>query len=206
MARFRGPKGKICRRFGENIYGSDKYSALLSKKGYKPGMHGQKFTSNQSEYGKQLSMKQKAKFTYGILEKQFRKHYEDIKNLEGVVGDNFLARLEQRMDNVIYRLGFAVNRPQARQAVNHGMFLVNGKKMTIPSYEVKIGDEITVNPTKAENGYFKNLKELSPSKKTAPSWLVIDAKKITGKVISKPKQGDFEANIDAAVIVEFFSK
>ncbi len=206
MARFRGPKGKICRRFGENIYGNDKYSALLSKKGYKPGMHGQRFASNQSEYGKQLTMKQKTKFTYGILEKQFRKHYEDIKNLEGIVGDNFLARLEQRMDNVIYRLGFAVNRPQARQAVNHGMFLVNGKKMTIPSYEVKIGDEITINPTKKDNGYFRNLKEIKPSKRTTPSWLSVDAKKNVGKVIAKPKKEDFEANIDAAVIVEFFSK
>ena len=206
MARFRGPKGKICRRFGENIYGNEKYSALLSRKGYKPGMHGQRFASSQSEYGKQLTMKQKAKFTYGILEKQFRKHYEDIKNLDGIVGDNFLARLEQRMDNVIYRLGFAVNRPQARQAVNHGMFLVNGKKMTIPSYEVKIGDEITINPTKKDNGYFKNLKEMKSSKKNVPSWLSLDTKKDIGKVISKPKKEDFEAGIDASIIVEFFSK
>jgi len=151
-------------------------------------------------------MKQKAKFTYGILEKQFRKHYEDIKNREGIVGDNLLARLEQRFDNVIYRLGFAQTRPQARQIVSHGMFCINGKKVTIPSYEVKVGDKITINPTKENNGYFKIQKELLQAKKNVPSWLTMDTKKMVGTMMAQPAKEHFDANIDAAIIIEFYSK
>lgn len=206
MARYRGSKAKICRRFGENLYGSEKYTAILARKGYAPGVHGKKFSRNISEYGKQLLMKQKAKYIYGILEKQFRKHYDDVKNREGVVGDLLLGRLEMRVDNVVYRMGLAITRPQARQIVNHGMIQVNGKKMTIPSYEAKIGDVITVNPTKAGNGYFKAQEEYIKNMKSTPSWLSMDAKKLEGKILSAPKRDDFDANIDASVIVEFYSK
>jgi len=206
MARYTGPKAKLCRRFGENIFGSDKYAKILSRRNYRPGMHGQKFSSGQSEYGKQLLMKQKAKFTYGVLEKQFRKHYKDVENLPGITGDNLMARLEQRFDNVIYRMGFAVTRPQARQIVNHGMFYVNGKKMDIPSYEVKVGDEISVNPSKTNNGYFKNIKEYFTSKKNVPNWISVNRKNMSGKILAKPTKEHFDPNIDAAIIVEFFSK
>lgn len=206
MARYRGPKAKICRRFGENLYGSDKYAQILSRKGYAPGVHGKKFSRQVSEYGRQLLMKQKAKHIYGILEKQFRKHYEDVKSKPGVVGDLLLARLEQRLDNVVYRLGFANTRPQARQIVNHNMIYVNGKKVTIPSYEVGIGDVITVNPNKAENGYFKNQEQYIKNKKNTPSWLEMNASKMEGKMLSVPEKDHFDGNIDAAVIVEFYSK
>ncbi len=206
MARYRGPKAKICRRFGENIYGNDKYAKILASKGYAPGMHGKKFGRNISEYGKQLLMKQKAKYVYGILEKQFRKHYEDIKNKPGVTGDLLLARLEQRLDNVTYRLGLANTRPQARQIVNHGMIYVNGKKVTIPSYAVKVGDEVSLNPNKAKNGYFKNQEQYTKAKKNVPSWMQMDAKVMTGKILTLPSKDHFDANIDASVIVEFYSK
>lgn len=206
MARYRGPKAKICRRFGENIYGSDKYDRILSRKNYPPGVHGKSFSRNKSEYGKQLMMKQKARYIYGVLEKQFRKHYDDVKNRPGVTGDLLLARLEQRLDNVIYRLGFANTRPQARQVVNHSMIYVNGKKMNIPSYEVKVGDEITINPSKKDNGYFKNQEQYITNKKNVPKWLSLDAKALSGKMIALPKHDDFDASIDAQVIVEFYSK
>lgn len=206
MARYTGPKAKICRRFGENIYGSEKYDRILSRRNYPPGVHGKSFSRNKSEFGKQLVMKQKARHIYGILEKQFRKHYEDVKNRPGVTGELFLARLEQRLDNVIYRLGFALTRPQARQVVNHGMIYVNGKKVTIPSYEVKVGDEITVNPTKKDNGYFKNQEQYITNKKYTPKWLSLDAKSMSGKIIALPKREDFEASIDPQIIVEFYSK
>ncbi len=206
MARYTGPKAKICRRFGENIYGSDKYARILQKKGYAPGMHGKKFARNVSEYGKQLLMKQKAKYIYGVQEKQFRKHYEDIKNKPGVVGDLLLSRLELRIDNVIYRLGLANTRPQARQVVNHGMIYVNGKKMSIPSYAVKVGDEITINPTKKDNGYFKNQEQFVSAKKNVPSWMQMDSKSMKGKITSLPEKSHFDGNIDASAIVEFYSK
>lgn len=206
MARYRGSKAKICRRFGENIYGSEKYDRILARKNYAPGVHGKSFSRTKSEYGRQLLMKQKAKHIYGILEKQFRKHYEDVKNRPGVTGDLLLARLEQRLDNVIYRLGFANTRPQARQIVNHAMIYVNGKKMSIPSYEVKVGDEIMINPSKKDNGYFKNQEQYITNKKNVPGWLSLDAKGMTGKVVALPKRDDFDANINAQIIVEFYSK
>lgn len=206
MARFRGSKAKICRRFGENIYGSEKYDRILSRKNYAPGVHGKSFSRTKSEFGRQLLMKQKAKHIYGVLEKQFRKHYEDVKNRPGVTGDLLLARLEQRLDNVIYRLGFANTRPQARQIVGHSMIHVNGKKMSIPSYEVKVGDEITINPTKKDNGYFKNQEQYITNKKNVPGWLALDAKSMSGKVVALPKRENFDANINAQIIVEFYSK
>ena len=206
MARYRGSKAKICRRFGENIYGSEKYDRILARKNYAPGVHGKSFSRNKSEFGKQLAMKQKAKFIYGILEKQFRKHYEDIKNRPGLTGELLLARLEQRLDNVVFRLGLANTRPQARQVVNHSMIYVNGKKMSIPSYEVKVGDEVTVNPTKKDNKYFKNQEQFIVNKKNVPRWLVLDAKSVSGKMIAQPKKEDFDANINPQIIIEFYSK
>ncbi len=206
MARYRGSKAKICRRFGENIYGSEKYDRILSRKNYAPGVHGKSFSRNKSEFGKQLAMKQKAKFIYGIMEKQFRKHYEDIKNRPGLTGELLLARLEQRLDNVVYRLGLANTRPQARQVVNHAMIYVNGKKMSIPSYEVKVGDEITVNPSKKENKYFKNQEQFITNKKNVPRWLMLDAKAVSGKIVALPKKEDFDANINPQIIIEFYSK
>ena len=206
MARYRGSKSKICRRFGENIYGSEKYDRILARKNYAPGVHGKSFGRNKSEFGKQLLMKQKAKHVYGIMEKQFRKHYEDVKKRPGVTGDLLLARLEQRLDNVVYRLGFANTRPQARQVVNHAMIHVNGKKMSIPSYEVKVGDEISINPYKKDNGYFKNQEQYITNKKSTPQWLLLDRKAQTGKMVSLPKKEDFDANLNAQVIIEFYSK
>lgn len=206
MARYRGPKAKICRRFGENLFGTEKYAKILSRKNYPPGMHGKSFSKNISEYGRQLLMKQKTKFIYGVSEKQFRKHYDDVKNRQGVTGDLLLARLEQRLDNVVYRLGLANTRPQARQVVSHNMIRINGKKMNVPSYEVKVGDEISINPNKVKNGYFKNQEQYILNKKNVPAWISLDNKKMVGKMVTLPKREDFDANINAQIIVEFYSK
>lgn len=207
MSRYRGPKAKICRRFGENLYGAEKYTKILSRRNFPAGVHGKTFSSkNVSEYGKQFLVKQKAKFIYGLTEKQFRKHYEDVKNKKGVVGDLLLARLERRLDNVVYRLGFANTRFQARQIVSHNMMKVNGKKLNIPSYKVNVGDEISINPTKIENGYFRNQKQYILNKKNVFSWLSLNNVDMVGKVVSLPSRNDFDANIDAQVIVEFYSK
>lgn len=206
MARQTAPKAKICRRFGENLFGSEKYDKILARKNYPPGAHGQSFSRGQSEYGKQLMMKQKIKFIYGILERQFRKHYEEVKNKSGVTGDLLLARLERRLDNVVYRLGFANTRPQARQIVSHGLIYVNGKKLDIPSYRTEVGDEISINPNKAQNNYFKNQEESLKNKKDVPAWLSLDQKNITGKMIALPKRSDCAYNVDPQVVVEFYSK
>lgn len=207
MSRYRGPKVKICRRFGENLYGNEKCAKILSRKNYPAGMHGKSFSAKSiSEYGKQFLMKQKAKFIYGLTEKQFRKYYEDIKSKKGVIGDLLLARLEQRLDNVVYRLGFASTRSQARQIVSHNMIRINNKKMNIPSYEVKVGDEISINPTKIENGYFRNQKQYIINNKNVQSWLFLNNKDLIGKMVSLPNRDDFDANINAQVIVEFYSK
>ncbi len=122
------------------------------------------------------------------------------------MGDLLLARLEQRLDNVVYRLGFANTRPQARQIVGHNMIRVNGKKMDVPSYEVKVGDEITVNPGKSKNGYFKNQEQYITNKKNVPVWLSLDNKEMIGKIVALPKKEDSDVNIDAQIIVEFYSK
>ena len=159
-----------------------------------------------SEYGRQLSMKQKIKGIYGILERQFRKHYQEVKGKEGITGDLLLARLEKRLDNVVYRLGFAKTRRQARQLVSHGFVLVSGKKVTIPSFEVAIGDIITVNPHKKEKKYFQELLPVLKKKKDFPSWLVFDGEKMEGKVVAEPSRDDVEHNVDPQLVVEFYSK
>lgn len=206
MSRYRGPKAKICRRFGENIYGTEKCASILSKKNYAPGQHGKSFSKNVSDYGKQFLMKQKAKFIYGLTERQFRNHYESASKKNGIIGDLFLARLEQRLDNIIYRLGFAVTRSQARQLVSHGMFNVNGIKNNIPSCEIKVGDEISIKSSKVGNGYFKSIEEKIVNYKNVPTWLSLDTKNKKAKMISLPGRDDFDSSIRVQVIVEFYSK
>ena len=151
MARYRGPKAKIARRFREPIFGPSK---ALEKKNYAPGQHGntRRRRSKQSEYAIQLMEKQKAKHTYGVLEKQFARTFDSAARKKGITGENLLLFLERRMDNIIYRMGFADSRKEARQLVLHGHFRVNGKKVTIPSYSVKKGDEISVREKSRKGG------------------------------------------------------
>ena len=144
MAKLKTPKGKLVRKFGENIFGNPKYDRILNRKPYGPGQHGQARRRRPSNYGVQLREKQKIKVLYGILEKQFRNYFEKADKMAGETGTNLMQLLEKRLDNVVYRMGFASTRPAARQMVNHGHFLVNNRKVNIASFSVKAGDVIQV--------------------------------------------------------------
>jgi small subunit ribosomal protein S4 len=171
-----------------------------------PGVHGKAKTKNLSEYGTQLAAKQKIKRIYGILERQFRKHFEDVQNKSGVTGDLLLQRLEMRLDNVVYRIGLATSRSQARQIVNHGLIAVNGKKMSIPSAAVKVGQTVSLNSNRKDKQYFKNIIPTLKNKKDIPSWISFDAKSIEGKIVALPSKNDTGINVDAQVVVEYYSR
>ena len=210
MARLTDAKCRKCRRAKEKLFlKGDRCltpKCAIIRKPYGPGVHGKKTSRGLSEYGTQLAVKQKIKRVYGILERQFRKHFDDIKNKPGVVGDNFISRLERRLDNTVYRAGLASSRTQARQIVNHGLIAVNGKKVTIPSYEVKIGNEISINPVKKSKKYFSNLEQALKNKKDFPAWISFDAKELTAKVTGNPTRDDVGINLDAQLVVEYYSR
>jgi len=178
----------------------------MVKKAYVPGMHGKKMSRGLSEYGTQLAIKQKVKRIYGILEKQFRRHFEEIKGKKGIKGDLFLTRLEKRLDNVIYRMGLAVSRSLSRQMVNHGLIYVNGRRVNIPSFEVKIGQIISINPNKKGKNYFKNLEQILKNKKDFPSWINFDWQKGEGKIIRNPERSDIGIDLNVQTIVEYYSR
>ena len=157
-----------------------------------------------SEYGAQLKEKQKVKFVYGILEKQFHRYYLKAANMKGITGDNMLQLLELRLDNVVYRLGLAKTRRMARQVVGHGHIRVNGKKVDIPSYSVKVGDVITLRPTSAEKEMFKVLRE--GTSVLTPKWLTFDAPNLTGTVNAMPAREDIDLQLQENMIVEFYSR
>ena len=157
-----------------------------------------------SEYGAQLKEKQKVKFVYGILEKQFNRYFERAANMKGITGDNMLQLLELRLDNVVYRLGLAKTRRMARQVVGHGHIRVNGKKVDIPSYSVKVGDVITLRPASAEKEMFKSLRE--GTSVLTPKWLTFDAQNLTGTVNALPAREDIDLQVQENMIVEFYSR
>lgn len=203
-------KCKLCRRSGEKLFlkGDRCFSpkCAMIRKAYVPGMHGKSVSRGQSEYGKQLAMKQRIKRIYGVLEKQFRKHYEDVSNRKGVKGDLLLARLEMRLDNVVYRLGFASSRSLARQLVSHRSFRVNGRILSIPSAEIKIGDVITVASTKLKKEYFKSKLAELQNKKDIPLWLELDETATQGKVLGIPSRSDIGVSVNPQAVVEYYSK
>jgi len=210
MARDVDAKCRRCRRAGEKLFlkgdrcGTAKCGIV--RRAYAPGVHGKKVSRNQSGYGMQLAAKQKIKRIYGVLEKQFRKHFEEVVNKPGITGDMLLARLETRLDSIVYRSGFASSRAQARQLVNHGLMTVNGKKVTIPSYEVKVGDIVSVGNTKIAKNYFKNLETTIKNKKDFPSWVRFDAGKMEATVSNIPTRDEIGINVDAQIIVEYYSR
>lgn len=210
MARDTEAKCRKCRRAGEKLFIKGDRCATakcgMIKRAYAPGVHGKKVSRGQSEYGVQLSAKQKIKRIYGILERQFRKHFEEVSGKEGITGDLLLARLEMRLDSIVYRAGFASSRTQARQIVGHGLISVNGKKMTIPSCEVKANDVVSINAGKKEKQYFKNIDAALKNKKDFPSWIAFDASKMEAKVIGVPARDEIGINIDAQIIVEYYSR
>ena len=210
MARDIDPKCRKCRRSGEKLFlKGDRCNSpkcAMVKRAYAPGVHGKKPGRASSEYGLQLAAKQKLKRIYGILERQFRKHFDEIKNKKGITGDLLLARLEMRLDNIIYRAGLAASRAQARQLVNHGLIAVNGKKTTIPSYEIKVGQTAGINPNKAGKNYFKNLEQVLKNKNDFPAWIRFDVLKGAGEIVSLPNKDEIGINVDAQIIVEYYSR
>jgi small subunit ribosomal protein S4 len=201
MARYRGPKQKVARRFKEPIFGP---STALERKPYGPGQHGRSRFTRKSEYAVQLDEKQKAKYTYGLLEKQFRNLYEKATRSEGVTGEVLLQFLESRLDNVVFRLGFARTRRQARQLVSHKHIVVNGQVVNIPSFTVKPGDIISVRPKSRDLDLIKEtLDSYSTSKY---KWLETDKKAKTGKFLNVPLMEEIPENINVQLIIELYSK
>ena len=208
MARYTDAVCRQCRRENQKLFlkGSRCYSEKcpVTKRGPIHGQHGAGRRGKVGEYGLQLREKQKAKRTYGVLERQFRKYFEAAEHSKGVTGENMLALLECRLDNVVYRLGFGASRPQARQVVNHGHIQVNGKRVDIPSYIVKAGDVISICPKSAEKEQFKVLRE--GTGRLIPQWLSLDSANLTGTVVSIPKREEIDLQIAEHLIVELYSK
>ncbi|PIR04098.1 MAG: 30S ribosomal protein S4 [Candidatus Magasanikbacteria bacterium CG11_big_fil_rev_8_21_14_0_20_39_34] len=205
MGRYIGPKNKIARKFGVNLGLKTNASKVARRLNQTPGVQGvNKKRKSLSSFGKQLLEKQKAKFLYGLREQQFRKYVTEANRLTGDSGQNLLVLLERRLDNVIYRLGLGNTRAQARQMVSHGMFTVNGKKMNIPSYLVKVGDVIEVKANKKKAKLFENIEERIAGVE-APSWLTLDVKKLEGKVVSFPLEDDLEKVFSVQFIIEYYS-
>jgi small subunit ribosomal protein S4 len=200
MARYTGPMVKLSRREGVAL--TDKCQKYLDRRPYPPGEHG-RGRIRQSEYLLQLREKQKTRRFYGILEKQFRRYYEKASRQPGITGENLLRMLEQRLDNVVYRLGFAATRRQARQLVGHGHFRVNGKKVDIPSYQVRPDDVITVKPGSSAEPIIRSATELVAS--VAP-WLQADYDALNGKVLKVPERTEIDTPVSEQLIVEYYSK
>ena len=208
MARYKDEQCRRCRREGQKLFlkGERCYSdkCSISRRNYAPGQHGQK-RAKLSEYGTQLREKQKTKAYYGVGEKQFRKYFEMASNKKGVTGENLLQILESRLDNVVYRLGFASSRAQARMLVTHGAFEVNGHKVDIPSYLVKAGDVIAVREIRKDNGAIKIAVEENGSR-PVPAWLEKDQEKLSGKVVTLATREDIDLPVEEHLIVELYSK
>ncbi len=201
MARYTGPRTRIARKFGEAIFGPDKY---FEHRNFPPGQHGQGRRGKLSEYGQQLKEKQKAKYTYGVLERQFRIAYADAKRSKGVTGEVLLAILESRLDNVVYRLGIAPTRAAARQLVSHKHIVVNGSVVNIPSFRVKPGMVVGVREKS------KSLQVVTDSLATNSasrySWLQWDANTLSGTFLNLPERADIPENIKEQLIVDLYSK
>lgn len=207
MARYTGPVCRLCRRESEKLYlkGDRCYTdkCAINKRNFAPGQHG---TSRKklSTYGQQIREKQKAKRFYGLLESQFRKYYDMADKAPGITGENLLKILESRLDNVVYRLGFAASRKEARQLVRHGHFLINGSKVDIPSYLVSIGETISIKEKSRSSAKFKSI--IEDIKGNSPEWVTVNAEKFEGKIVGEPSREDIDLPIAENLIVELYSK
>jgi small subunit ribosomal protein S4 len=206
MARYTGPSCRLCRREGMKLFlkGDRCYTdkCAFARRAYAPGQHGAS-KKKLSNYGLQLREKQKAKRIYGILETQFRNYYEKADHMKGITGENLLKLLEMRLDNVVYRLGYGTSRTESRQLVTHGHFLVNGKKVDIPSYKVAAGDVITVSEKSRATEKFKVFAE---NPKTLPNWLSSTPENFEGRIVTEPARTDIDIPVNETLIVELYSK
>ncbi|MCH2411375.1 MAG: 30S ribosomal protein S4 [Acidimicrobiales bacterium] len=205
MSRYTGPRARVSRRLGTNIFGTKGETIALDKRPYPPGEHGRtRRRTNQSEYLLQLQEKQKARFSYGLTEKQFRRTYEEANRREGVTGENMLRFLELRLDNVVYRAGLAATRPQARQMVNHGHFDVNGRRVDIPSFRVRKGDVISLRPKARDMVVVRwNIDVLD---RQAPAWLAVGGDGFEVTVNEIPVREQIDIPVREHLIVELYSK
>lgn len=205
MGRYTGPKNKIARRFGLDLGLKTNPAKVAKRLKQMPGVHGpNKRPKAPSNFGRQLLEKQKAKFIYGIRENQLKRYVTEATRLKGNSGTMLLELLEMRLDNVVYRLGFASTRAQARQMVTHGMFMVNGVKLNIPSHTVSIGDVVTIKPSKTKKKLFEGTSEKLQNA-IMPSWVKVEPKTMTGTVLSRPAATDVEKLFDVTLIIEYFS-
>jgi len=206
MARYTDANCRLCRREGQKLFlkGDRCYGVkcAMEKRNFPPGQHGQG-RKKTSEYGLQLREKQKAKRFYGLMETQFRNTFDKASAKKGMAGENLLIMLETRLDNVVFRLGFAASRKEARQLVVHGHFTVNGKKVDIPSYNVKAGDAIKVKEKSSNSPKFKEIKEMSIN---VPAWLSVDVSKLEGTIVSMPTRAEIDTPVAEHLIVELYSK
>ena len=207
MATYREAKCRLCRREGGKLFlkGDKCYTGKcpFEKRPTPPGVHGAG-RKKVSEYGQQLREKQKVKRIYGVQEGQFHAYYEKADKMKGITGENMLSLLERRLDNVIFRMGIGASRAQARQLVNHGHFLVNGRKVNIPSYIIKVGDVIAVKDNKTSNKYFEAIKAMKVG--VMPKWLEFNPEKLEGKILALPARDDIDSQIAEHMIVELYSK
>lgn len=209
MGKYTGPKCKKCRRIGEKLFlkgdRCETQKCEIVKRNFPPGMHGQKGKGRQSAYGLQLQEKQKARITFFLYEKQFRLTFEKSKKMKGDTGHNFLKLLENRLDNAIYRSGLASSRDQARQLVSHGHFMINGKKVTIPSLQLKSNDIIELKKSSLRSKIFSEAKD-KMKKQAGPSWLNKEVGEVKMKVLHLPAEEDLAKNLNPQVIVEYYSR
>ena len=208
MARYIGPKCRLCRREGEKLFlkGERCYSpaCAIDRRAYAPGQHGQS-RKKQSEYGLQLREKQKAKRIYGLLEAQFRSYFDAADSQKGITGENLLRILELRLDNVVYRIGLGRSRTEARQVVRHNLITVNGKKVNIPSYQVKVGDVIAIKENAQSYERFKQVAEVTASR-IVPEWVDANLENLTGTVTDIPSREQIDTQVQETLIVELYSK
>lgn len=212
MARYIGPVCKLCRREGEKLFlkGERCYGPKCSfeKRGFVPGQHGrtrQGRSERESDYARQLRAKQRARRVYGILERQFRRYFGVALQKKGMTGLNLLQTLEMRLDNIVYRLGYAVDRAQARQLVNHGHIMVNNHRADIPSMLLRPGDVVTVTESARRNTYWKELVDVA-DKRLCPLWLDRDVKSLSGRILRSPERAEIDGNLNEQLIVEYYSR
>ena len=205
MAKPSRIRGKLVRKFGVNVFGNPKYDRLLNRKPYAPGQHGQTRRRRLSNYGVQLQEKQKIKSMYGLLEKQFRNYFTKAENMSGETGTNLLQMLESRLDNIVYRISFAPTRPAARQLVNHGHFLVNDKRVNIPSYILKSGDKIQVREKSKKMDIILDSMKRIKGDIDLP-WLELDKGKMQGSFLGMPERDQIDQTIKEQLVVELYSK
>ena len=204
MARYTGPKVKISRRLGVNIFENDKGSKALNKRPYPPGEHGRSRRRQPSEYLLQLQEKQKAKYIYGVLERQFSNLYKEASRQKGVTGENLLRMLEQRLDNIVFRAGWASTRPQARQFVSHGMVNVNGKRVDIPSYRVRKGDVVTLRDKSRNMIVIRH--NMDTIDRLKPSWIELGDSGFQVTIADLPTREQIDVPVREQLIVELYSK